>query len=314
MESREHFAWVEKYRPRTLDECILPETVKATFVGILAKGDTPNLLFHGQAGVGKTSVAKVLTRVLDVDEMVINASDTSGIDLVRDRIKDFASNFSPDGRRKYVILDEADNLQVASTQPALRSFMEQFARHCGFILTVNHLSRIIPPLQSRCSLVDFRIPTSERPRVAAEFAKRVIDILNKEHIKFKQPVVLNAVQMYFPDYRRILNELQRWSISGELSEAILSQLSNKDITDLMAALKSKEYNPLRDWVLSHEDMDENDFYRMMYDQLPDRVEASSRGSMIIILADYSYKVVFCADKQLNILACLLDIQNEGRFK
>lgn len=312
-EAREHFAWVEKYRPKTLADCILPEATKQTFAGILAKGDTPNLLLHGKAGVGKTTVAKALCNELDADVMVINASDDNGIDLIRHRIKDFASSMSLDGRRKYVLLDEADQLTPAA-QPALRSFIEEFARQCGFIFTANYPARIIPALHSRCSLVDFKIPASERPVLATAFAKRVIDILTKEHVTFSKPVVLGVVQMYFPDFRRTLNELQRYSASGTLSEAILAQLSDKDVADLIVALKSGEYTPLRKWVTSHEDMDETAFYRMLFDVLPNKVEPDCVPTMVVLTADYNYKSAFAADKQLNALACLVELQAGGRFK
>jgi DNA polymerase III delta prime subunit len=313
MAPREHFAWVEKYRPQTLDECILPTAVKQTFEGILAQQDTPNLLLHGRAGTGKTTVAKALCRTLDADTLVINASDTNGIALVRDAIPDFASSMSLDGKRKYVILDEADQLTFAA-QPALRSQIEIFARQCGFIFTANYPSRIIPALHSRCSLVDFKIPTAERPVIAAAFAKRVFDILNKEGVKFDQKIVLGVIQMYFPDFRRILNELQRFSSSGTLSEAILSQLTDKEITEVFAALKTKEFTPLRKWVYSHEDMDPAAFYRTLSDNIWTRVEPDCLPTMVLLIADYDWKSALCADKQLNALACLVELQNDGRFK
>jgi DNA polymerase III delta prime subunit len=312
--AREHFAWVEKYRPQTLDECILTESVRQTFIGILSKKDTPNLLLFGKAGGGKTTVAKALCRTLDVDTLVINASETSGIEHLRGLVKDFCSSISLDGRRKYVILDEADNLEAGSSQKYLRGFMEEFARQCGFILTANYVNRIIPALQSRCSAVDFRIPTKERPAIATAFAKRVMDILTKENVTYDRPVVLGVVQMYFPDFRRTLNELQRFSATGTLSEAILSQFSDKDVAELLAALKSKEFTPLRKWLTTHEDMDESAFYTMLYDHLPNKVEPESIPQMMVLTADYGYKAAFAPNKQLNALACLLELQNDGRFK
>ena len=313
-QDREHFAWVEKYRPQTLDECILTEAVRATFQGILAQQDTPNLLLHGRAGTGKTTVAKALCRTLDVDTLVVNASQTAGIEHIRSAVANFCSAISIDGRRKYVILDEADNLEVQSTQKLLRGFMEEFSRQCGFILTANYPARIIPAIHSRCSLVDFRIPTKERPILATAFAKRVMDILVKENVKYSRPVVLGVVQMFFPDFRRTLNELQRFSATGELSEAILSQLSNKDVAELMTALKSKEFTPVRKWMTDHNDMDETAFYDMLTEHLPDKVEPDSIPQMMVLLADYSYKAAFAANKQLNALACLLEVQHDGRFK
>lgn len=312
MAQREHFAWVEKYRPQTLDECILPDAVKQSFVGMLTKKDTPNLLLTGGAGVGKTTVAKALCHMLDVDVLVINASDESGIDTVRTTIKDFASSMTLDGRRKYVILDEAD-MMTFTAQPALRALTEEFSRQCGFIFTANYPARIIPALHSRCSLVDFTIPLKERATLAIAFAKRAIDILTKEGVTFNQQVALGAVQMYFPDFRRTLNELQRFSATGTLSEAILSQFSDKDIADLVTAIKSKEYGPIRTWVVSH-DMDATAFYRMLFDHLPNKIEPECLPTMVCLIADYNYKAAFAADKQLNALACLVELQSEGRFK
>jgi DNA polymerase III delta prime subunit len=313
-QDREHFAWVEKYRPKTLDECILTESVRQTLNGILAQKDTPNLLLAGKAGTGKTTVAKALCRTLDVDTLIVNASQTSGIEHIRSTVADFASALSFDGRRKYAILDEADNLEAGSSQKYLRGFMEEFSRQCGFILTANYPARIIPAIHSRCSMVDFRIPSKERPVLATAFAKRVMDILAKESVTYSRPVVLGVVQMFFPDFRRTLNELQRYSATGELSEAILSQLSDKDVAELMDAIKSKEFLPLRKWLTAHEDMDETGFYKMLEDHLPNRVEAESIPQMMVLSADYGYKAAFAANKQLNALACLLEIQNDGRFK
>ncbi len=312
-QTREHFAWVEKYRPKTLDDCILAKGVKQTFQGILAKGDTPNLLLHGPAGTGKTTVAKALCNMLDVDFIVINASDENGIDLIRNRIKDFASSMSIDGRRKYVILDEADHLTPAA-QPALRAFTEEFSRGCGFIFTANFPAKIITPLQSRCSLVEFRIPSNERESIKIAFAKRVIDILTKEGVTFDQKVALGAVQMFFPDFRRTLNELQRFSAMGTLSDAILSQFSDKDVAELIVALKTKEYAPIRKWVYAHSDLGTAAFYRMLADHIPTKVETDCLPTMTLLIHDYCYKASLCADEQLNQLACLVEIQNDGRFK
>ncbi len=313
-QQRELFAWVEKYRPQTLDECILTESVRQTFGGILAQKDTPNLLMHGKAGVGKTTVAKALCRMLDVETLVINASETAGIDHLRNNVKDFCSSISLDGRRKYVILDEADNLNADSSQKYLRGFMEEFSRQCGFILTANYVHRIIPALQSRCSTVDFGIPAKERQDMKAAFAKRVIDILTKEHVTFDRPVALGVVQKYFPDFRRTLNELQRFSATGTLSEAVLSQFSDKDVADLMAALKGKEFSALRKWLANHEDMDETAFYTMLYDHLPAAVESDSEPQMMVLCADRAWQAAFAPNKQLNALACLMELQNDGRFK
>jgi DNA polymerase III delta prime subunit len=312
---REHFAWVEKYRPQTIDACILPENVRQTFLGVLTQKDTTNLLLYGLAGVGKTTVAKALCRTLDVETLVVNASETSGIEHLRTRVKDFATSMSLDGKRKYVILDEADNLEAQSSQKYLRAFMEEFSHQCGFILTANYVNRIVPAIQSRCSLVDFRIPTKERPKLIIAFGKRVMDILDKEHVTYSRPVVGGAVQMHFPDFRRILNELQRFSATGELSEAILSQMSDKDATDLIVALKTKEFNPLRKWIGDHEDMESSSFYDMLYNHVAVESKVESGLPTLILLMDhYQYEAAFAANKQLNALACLVELQAEGGFK
>jgi DNA polymerase III delta prime subunit len=314
MEAREHFAWVEKYRPQTLDECILPKSVKDTLIAAVKQKDTTNLLLVGRAGTGKTTVARALVRELDADTLVINASEENGIDVIRGKIKDFASTLGFSSARKYVILDEADYLHPQSTQPALRAFIEEFSKTCGFILTANFPQRIIQPLHSRCAIVDFKVPSSERAAVAAAFTKRVMDILNKEGVKFNTKLVAQVVALHFPDFRRVLNELQRFSSGGELSEAILSQITDKDINDLFDALKSQDFQVVRKWIGVHDDMDSAAFYRMLYDYIPKKVDDSCVAEMIVTMADYSYKAGFCADPQLNNLACLVEILHNAKWR
>ena len=314
MEQREHFAWVEKYRPQTLDECILPKSVKDTLVAAVQQKDTTNLLLVGRAGTGKTTVARALVRELDADALVINASEENGIDVIRGKIKDFASTMGFSGQRKYVILDEADYLHPQSTQPALRAFIEEFSKTCGFILTANFPQRIIAPLHSRCAIVDFKVPSSERGAVAMAFTKRVVDILTKEGVTFNPKLVAQVVALYFPDFRRVINELQRYSTSGELSDAVLSQITDKDINDLFIALKGQDFGSVRKWVALHDDMDSTAFYRMLAEQMPKRVDDSSLPEMIVTMADYSYKVGFCADQQLNNLACLVEILHNAKWR
>ena len=314
MEPREHFAWVEKYRPQTLSDCILPKSVKDTLIAAVQQKDTTNLLLVGRAGTGKTTVARALVRELDADALVINASEENGIDVIRGKIKDFASTLGFSGQRKYVILDEADYLHPQSTQPALRAFIEEFSQTCGFILTANFPQRIIAPLHSRCAIVDFKIPSSERPAVAAAFTKRVIDILTTEGVTFDKKIVQQVVLFYFPDFRRVINELQRFSAGGVLSEAILSQITDKDIGELFDALKGQDFGPVRKWVALHDDMDSAAFYRMLSENILKRVDESTLPMMIVTMADYSYKAGFCADQQLNNLACLVEILHNAKWK
>lgn len=311
---REHFVWVEKYRPKFLDECILPSAVTASLQGILQQKNTPNLLLTGRAGTGKTTVAKALTRELNADALVINASDERNIEVLRGKIHDYASTMTLDGLRKYVILDEADYLNPQSTQPALRSFMEEFSEHCGFILTANFPNKIIPPLQSRCSVVDFKIPSAEKGKIAQATYHRCAEILKTEGVSFTKAVLLEVVKIYFPDFRRILNELQRFSSTGTLSEAILSQLSDKDVDTLFEALKSKRYDSIRKWVGLHEDMDAASFFRMLTEQVPERVLPDCVSELIVQLGDYNFRYGFAADPMLNSLACLTEIMHSARWQ
>lgn len=307
MSTREQFVWVEKYRPQTLDDCILPKSVEASLRGILSQQNSVNLLLAGKAGTGKTTVAKAIARELNADTLVINASDENGIDILRVKIKDFASSMSFENRRKIVILDEADYLNPQSTQPALRAFIEEFSSTTCFFFTCNHPNRIIAPLHSRCSVIDFTVPKAERAAVMTRMAKRVIEILTAEQITFETQVVAEVVRQHFPDFRRTLNELQRFSTSGELSREILSQMTDKDVSALYAILASKDFTKLRKWMSDHDDLNESAFYRMLSDTLPERVAPAALPELIILLADYSYRVAFAADKSLNMLACLTEI-------
>jgi DNA polymerase III delta prime subunit len=304
---------VEKYRPQTLDECILTASVKKTLQDAINQKNTTNLLLCGKAGTGKTTVAKAIVREIDADVLVINASEEGNIDTLRNRIKDFASAMGFGGSRKYVILDEADYL-TAATQPALRAFMEEFSKSCGFILTANFPQRIIAPLHSRCSVVDFKIPAKERPDLAKAFWQRACDILTQEGVAHDPKIVSQVVANYFPDFRRVLNELQRFSAGGELSVAILSQITDKDIADLFAAIKMKDYVQMRKWVVNHEDVDPTAFYRMLGEQIPKQVDHACLPQLIVLLADYAYRAAFCADAQLNTLACLVEVMTAARWK
>ena len=307
MNTREFFVWVEKYRPQTLNDCILPSSVQQTLAGIMNQADLPNLLLTGKAGTGKTTVARAIAADLDMDVLVINASDENGIDVLRTKLKDFASSISFDGKRKMLILDEADYLNPQSTQPALRAFMEEFAGSCVFVLTCNHSNRIIAPLHSRCSVVNFAVPKTERPTVMTQFAKRVFEILDAESVTYDRKLVLAVIQQHFPDFRRTLNELQRFSATGTLQADILSQVSDKDVAMLMKALSAADFNAVRRWMSDHEDVDESAFYRMLSEHLPKHIKNSDLPQTILVLADYSYRSAFAADKSLNMLACLTDL-------
>lgn len=311
---REQFAWSEKYRPQSLADCILPASVASSLQGIVSQGNMPNLLFTGKPGVGKTTSAKAICRDIGADVLVINASNENGIAVLRDKITDFASSMSFGGSRKFVILDEADYLNAQSTQPALRAFIDESALNCGFIFCVNYPDRIIDPLKSRCSIVDFKIPAAEKKDVLKGLFKRCTDILTAENVTFDKAIVAGVVQMYYPDFRRVLNELQRYSSTGALSEAVLSQLADKDIVELFTALKSKDFTTVRKWVGNHEDLDLSTFYHMMMEQVLTRIDESSRAQIIVILADYSYRASFAVDKVLNQLACLVEIMHEAKFK
>ena len=307
MQPREFYVWVEKYRPQTLDDCILPTALKQSLRGILEKQDTPNLLLCGKAGTGKTTVARCLAADLQMDVLMINASDENGIDVLRSKLKDFASSMSFEGKRKMIILDEADYLHPASTQPALRAFMEEFSSTTCFILTCNHPNRIIAPLHSRCSVVDFSVPKGDRASVMTQFAKRAFQILDLEGVTYDKQLVMEVLRVYFPDFRRVLNEMQRFSGGNELSREVLSQLSDKDVTELFTSLAGRDFNQLRKWIAQHDDMNESAFYRMLSEQLPARVTSAELPESILKIADYSYRVAFAADKSLNMLACLVDI-------
>lgn len=306
MKPREKFVWCEKYRPQTLGDCILPQSIRDMLNGIVRQDDLPNLLFTGKAGTGKTTVARAIARELDRDVLIINASDENGIDMLRTKLKDFASSVSFDGKRKIVVLDEADYLSPQSTQPALRAFIEEFT-NTSFIFTCNHSNRIIAPLHSRCSVVNFTVPKAERPTVMAQFAKRVFEILDAESVTYDKKLVMEVVQQHFPDFRRTLNELQRFSNGGTLQTDILSQVSDKDVAVLMKALATADFNATRKWMAEHEDIDESTFYRMLSDHLPKHIKNSDLPQAILTLADYSYRSAFAADKSLNMLACLTEI-------
>ena len=306
--------WVEKYRPQKIEDCILPSELKQTFQQFVDNGECPNLLLSGSAGCGKTTVAKAMLEQLGCTYMMINGSEESGIDVLRNKIKNFASTVSMDGKRKYVILDEADYLNPQSTQPALRGFMEEFSKNCGFILTCNFRNRIIEPLHSRCSTVEFLIPTEERPKLAGQFMKRVQNILKDEGINSNDKVVAKLIEKFFPDWRKVLNELQRYGASGEIDAGILVNISENSVKELISFLKNKEFTNVRRWIVNNLDNAPARIYRRLYDSLYDNLDSSTIPHAVIILADYSYKSAFVADQEINLLACMTEIMSQVKFK
>ena len=306
--------WVEKYRPQTILDCILPNELKSTFQQFVENEEIPNLLLTGTAGVGKTTVAKAMLEEIGCTYMMINGSEESGIDTLRTKIKNFASTVSMDGKRKYVILDEADYLNPQSTQPALRGFIEEFSRNCGFILTCNFRNRIIEPLHSRCSTVEFRIPNEQKPKLAMNFMKRVQDILEKENVSYNEKVVADVIGKFFPDWRRCLNELQRYSATGSIDAGILVNLSDTSVKELVSFVKDKDFKSCREWVVHNLDNDPHRIYRRIYDNLSGNVSDSSIPHCVLILGDYSYKSAFVADQEINLLACLTEMMTSVQFK
>ena len=308
----DEFLWVEKYRPRTIDDCILPEDQKATFKQFLDKGEIPNMLLCGGAGMGKTTVARALCEELGTDYIVINGSMNGNIDTLRNEILGFASTVSFTGKTKIVILDEADYLNPNSTQPALRNFIEEFSSNCRFIFTCNFKNRIIAPLHSRTTVVEFKIVNADRPKIAAGFFKRVMEILKTENITADSKSVAKLVERHFPDYRRVLNELQRYSVSGVIDEGVLINMKEANIKDLTDALKDKDFKKMRQWVVNNIDSDPQTLFRLIYDQLTDQVKQVPQ--LILLLADYQYKAAFVADAEINLVACLTEIMAAVEFK
>ena len=310
----ETFLWVEKYRPTSIDACILPNSLKDSFSEFVKNKHIPNLILSGGPGIGKTTVAKAMVEEIGATWMMVNGSEESGIDVLRTKIKNFASTVSLEGGRKYIILDEADYLNPQSTQPALRGFMEEFHKNCGFILTCNYKNRLIEPLHSRCSVVDFIIAKGDKPKLASDFFNRVKMILSDENVKFDQKVVAELLNKYFPDWRRILNELQRYSASGQIDAGILVNLSEVNINELMVALKKQEFTNVRKWIVNNLDNDPVRIYRRIYDSLYDNIDKSTIPHAVIILAEYSYKSAFVADQEINLLACFTEIMAQVKFK
>jgi len=308
------FLWVEKYRPQTIDDCILPDSLKKTFKEFISSGQLPNFLFCGTAGVGKTTVAKALCNEIGAEFLLINGSEESGIDVLRTKIKSFASTVSLTDSKKVVILDEADYLNANSTQPALRGFIEEFSNNCRFIFTCNFKNRIIEPLHSRCSVVEFKIDGKDKQQIAANFFKRAAGILKDEQIEFDPKVVAEVVTKHFPDYRRILNELQRYSVAGKIDSGILVNLSQESFRELVGFLKEKKFPEVRKWVAKNSDIETTQLFKELYDNAVEFLETSTIHHLVLILADYQYKAAFVADHELNTTAAMVEIMMQCKFK
>lgn len=316
IESRdEQFLWVEKYRPQKIDDCILPESLKKTFKDYVAQGELPHFLLCGTAGVGKTTIAKALCNEIGAEYVILNGSDTGGhIDTLRTTIKGFATSVSLTDAKKVIILDEADYLQANSTQPALRNYMEEFSANCRFIFTANYKNRIIEPIHSRCAVVEFKIDNKEKQEIAASFFKRATSILKQENVEFDPKVVAELITKHFPDYRRILNELQRYSVSGKIDSGILVNMSEESFRSLIKLMKEKDFTEVRKWVAKNSDADTTSLFRELYDNASQNMEPNSIPQLILILADYQYKAAFVADHELNIMAALTEIMAQCKFK
>lgn len=306
--------WVERYRPQKIDDTILPEKTKAAFKKFVADDTVPNLLLSGGPGVGKTTIAKAMLEELGCDYIVKNGSLNVNIDTLRYEISTYASAVSLSGGRKYVIFDEADYLNATSVQPALRNFIEEYSSNCGFIFTCNFKNRIIEPLRSRLSEVDFTIETAQRPALAAQFYKRVRTILDNENVEYDNKVVAKVIEKHFPDFRRVLTELQTYSASGRIDEGIFVNLKQESMDELFKLLKAKNFTEMRKWVALNSDQDMNEMFRRIYDMSGDKVQMKSLPGFVVTLADYMYKANFVADLEVNMVAFLTEVMIEAEYK
>ena len=309
----EKFLWVEKHRPTKVDDCILPTNLKQTFQEFVKDNKIPNLILSGGAGVGKTTIAKAMIDEIGATSMMINGSEESGIDVLRTKIKNFASTSSLEGGRKYLILDESDYLNPQSTQPALRGFIEEFSNNCRFILTCNFKNRIIEPLHSRCGVYEFNTSKKDMVELCQSFMVRCQTILIKEDIKYDDKVLAELIMKFAPDWRRVLNELQRYSVNGTIDSGVLNIVSDKNYDELFSYLKNKDFKKMRSWVVSNIDTDATAIFRAIYDRMSEKVAPQSIPQLVLILGDYQYKNAFVADHELNVVACLTEVMSDVQF-
>ena len=313
---RNEFLWVEKYRPKTIDECILPESTKKTFSEFLKQGEIPNLLLAGPAGCGKTTIARAMCEQLNCDYIIINGSDEGRfLDTVRNQAKNFAStvSLSSDANHKVIIIDEADNT-THDVQLLLRANIEAFYNNCRFIFTCNYKNKLIEPLHSRCAVIEFGITGSKKPAIAAEFFNRLRTILETENVDYDQKVLLELINKHFPDWRRVLNECQRYSVGGKIDSAILAEFGDVKVNDLIQKLKNKDFPAVRKWVVSNLDNDSSVLLRRVYDALVPSLDGPSIAAAVLIIAKYQYQIAFVADQEINLLAALTEIMVECTFK
>ena len=307
------YLWVEKYRPQKVADTILPTKLKETFQKIIDGGELPNMLFTGTAGLGKTTVAKAICNELNCDYILINGSEEGNIDTLRTKIKQFASSVSLSSDFKVVILDEADYLNPQSTQPALRGFIEEFSSNCRFILTCNFKNRIIEPLHSRCGVYEFNTSKKDLAPIASQFMKRCQYILEEEGVSYTQMAVADLIMKFAPDWRRVINELQRYSVNGNIDAGIVNVVSDKNYDDLFSYLKNKDFKKMRSWVVNNIDTDASAIFRAIYDKMAEKVAPQSIPQLVLILGDYQYKNAFVADHELNVVACLTEVMSDVQF-
>jgi len=305
--------WVQKYRPQRVADAILPETTKKSFQKFVDDKNIPNLLLTGSPGTGKTTVAMAMLEELGCDYIILNAALNRGIDVVRSEISTFASSISLTGGRKYIILDESDYL-TPDAQASMRNLIETFSKNCGFIFTCNFKNRIITPLRSRLSEVDFAIEKSEKPKLAAQFFKRTLAVLKNEEVDSDPKVVAKVIEKHFPDFRRVLNELQKYAGNGKIDEGIFADFKQESLDTLFELLKSKNFTEMRKWSADNSDQDTNELFRKIYDMATDKIELKSMPAFVVTLADYMYKSSFVADQEINLVAFLTEIMMEAQFR